>query len=170
MKKLELHWQILIALILAVLFGIYLKNYVGYIAWMGEVFLRALKMIIIPLIFSSIVSGITNIGSAESIGRLGLKTIIYYISTSIFAILTGLVLVNILKPGVGVDLNLSQTVDLDVNSDTLGQTLIKIIPDNIFLAMSSNGQMLSVIFFAMLFGFFITRIRSDYQGGTNRFF
>ncbi|MGB4123746.1 MAG: cation:dicarboxylase symporter family transporter, partial [Bacteroidales bacterium] len=97
MKKLELHWQILIALILAVLFGIYLKNYVGYIAWMGEVFLRALKMIIIPLIFSSIVSGITNIGSAESIGRLGLKTIIYYISTSIFAILTGLVLVNILK-------------------------------------------------------------------------
>lgn len=170
MKKLELHWQILIALILAVLFGIYLKNYVGYIAWMGEVFLRALKMIIIPLIFSSIVSGITNIGSAESIGRLGLKTIIYYISTSIFAILTGLVLVNILKPGVGVDLNLSQTVDLDVNSDTLGQTLIKIIPDNIFLAMSSNGQMLSVIFFAMLFGFFITRIRSDYQGILTGFF
>jgi proton glutamate symport protein len=169
-KKLELHWQILIALILAVLFGIYLKNYVGYIAWMGEVFLRALKMIIIPLIFSSIVSGITNIGSAESIGRLGLKTIIYYISTSIFAILTGLVLVNILKPGVGVDLNLSQTVDLDVNSDTLGQTLIKIIPDNIFLAMSSNGQMLSVIFFAMLFGFFITRIRSDYQGVLTGFF
>lgn len=170
MKKLELHWQILIALILAVLFGIYLKNYVGYIAWMGEVFLRALKMIIIPLIFSSIVSGITNIGSAESIGRLGLKTIIYYISTSIFAILTGLVLVNILKPGVGADLNLSQTVDLDVNSDTLGQTLIKIIPDNIFLAMSSNGQMLSVIFFAMLFGFFITRIRSDYQGILTGFF
>ena len=170
MKKLELHWQILIALILAVLFGIYLKNYVGYIAWMGEVFLRALKMIIIPLIFSSIVSGITNIGSAESIGRLGLKTIIYYISTSTFAILTGLVLVNILKPGVGADLNLSQTVDLDVNSDTLGQTLIKIIPDNIFLAMSSNGQMLSVIFFAMLFGFFITRIRSDYQGILTGFF
>jgi len=170
MKKLELHWQILIALILAVLFGIYLKNYVGYIAWMGEVFLRALKMIIIPLIFSSIVSGITNIGSAESIGRLGLKTIIYYILTSSFAILTGLVLVNILKPGVGADLNLSQTVDLDVNSDTLGQTLIKIIPDNIFLAMSSNGQMLSVIFFAMLFGFFITRIRSDYQGVLTGFF
>ncbi|HPA13437.1 MAG TPA: dicarboxylate/amino acid:cation symporter [Bacteroidales bacterium] len=170
MKKLELHWQILIALILAVLFGIYLKNYVGYIAWMGEVFLRALKMIIIPLIFSSIVSGITNIGSAESIGRLGLKTIIYYILTSSFAILTGLVLVNILKPGVGADLNLSQTVDLDVNSDTLGQTLIKIIPDNIFLAMSSNGQMLSVIFFAMLFGFFITRIRSDYQGILTGFF
>ncbi|HNY60538.1 MAG TPA: dicarboxylate/amino acid:cation symporter [Bacteroidales bacterium] len=170
MKKLELHWQILIALILAVLFGIYLKNYVGYIAWMGEVFLRALKMIIIPLIFSSIVSGITNIGSAESIGRLGLKTIIYYILTSTFAILTGLVLVNILKPGVGADLNLSQTVDLDVNSDTLGQTLIKIIPDNIFLAMSSNGQMLSVIFFAMLFGFFITRIRSDYQGILTGFF
>ncbi len=109
-----------------------LKNYVGYIAWMGEVFLRALKMIIIPLIFSSIVSGDHQYWQCRKYRKIRLKTIIYYILTSTFAILTGLVLVNILKPGgVGADLNLSQTVDLDVNSDTLGQTLIKIIPDNI---------------------------------------
>lgn len=163
MKKIELHWQILIALIFAILFGIYLKEYVGYVSWMGEIFLRALKMIIIPLIFSSIVSGVTNIGNAEHIGRLGLKTIIYYISTSIFAILTGLLLVNLFKPGIGADLNLVREVDLGLKSDTLGRTLINIIPDNIFAAMSSNGQMLSIIFFAMLFGFFITRIKTDYQ-------
>lgn len=163
MKKIELHWQILIALIFAILFGIYLKEYVGYVSWMGEIFLRALKMIIIPLIFSSIVSGVTNIGNAEHIGRLGLKTIIYYISTSILAILTGLLLVNLFKPGIGADLNLVREVDLGLKSDTLGRTLINIIPDNIFAAMSSNGQMLSIIFFAMLFGFFITRIKTDYQ-------
>ena len=160
MKKIELHWQILIALILAIVFGIFFKSYISWISWMGVIFLRALKMIIIPLILSSIISGITNIGNAENIGRLGIKTIVYYISTSTFAILTGLVLVNIFKPGVGADLNLGRKVDLEVGSDSLSDTLIKIIPDNIFEAFSNNSMMLSVIFFAMLFGFFITRVDS----------
>nr|NQU90758.1 dicarboxylate/amino acid:cation symporter [Bacteroidota bacterium] len=158
MKKIELHWQILIALILAVIFGIYFKEYISWVSWMGVIFLRALKMIIIPLILSSIISGITNIGKAENIGRLGLKTMTYYLSTSMFAILTGLVLVNLFKPGIGADLNLSRKVDINAGTDSLGETLINVIPDNIFSALSSNGQMLSVIFFAMLFGFFITQI------------
>ncbi len=158
MKKIQLHWQILIALILAILFGIYFKDYIGYVSWMGEVFLRALKMIIVPLILSSIISGITNLGNADNIGRLGLKTIIYYMSTSMFAILTGLVLVNIFKPGIGANLNLEQKVELEAGTESLGETLINIIPDNIFTAFSNNGQMLSVIFFAMLFGFFITQV------------
>jgi Na+/H+-dicarboxylate symporter len=170
MKRIALHWQILIALILAVLFGIYLKDYIGYVSWMGEIFLRALKMIIIPLILSSIVSGVTNIGNAENIGRLGLKTMAYYLTTSVLAIITGLILVNLFRPGIGADLNLSQQVELGIESDTLGNTLIKIIPDNIFSVMSSNGQMLSVIFFAMLFGFFITRVRNDYQETLTSFF
>lgn len=170
MRKFELHWQILIALILAVYFGIYFKEHIGYVAWMGEVFLRGLKMIIIPLIFSSIVSGVTNIGNSENIGRLGFRTITYYISTSTLAILVGLILVNIFKPGIGADLNLSQEIDLGIESDTLATTLIKIIPENIFSAFSSNGQMLSVIFFAMLFGFFITRARFEYQESLKTFF
>lgn len=170
MRKFELHWQILIALNLAVFFGIYFKEHIGYVAWMGEVFLRGLKMIIIPLIFSSIVSGVTNIGNSENIGRLGFRTITYYISTSTLAILVGLILVNIFKPGIGADLNLSQEIDLGIESDTLATTLIKIIPENIFSAFSSNGQMLSVIFFAMLFGFFITRARFEYQESLKTFF
>jgi len=78
MKKIQLHWQILIALILAILFGIYFKDYIGYVSWMGEVFLRALKMIIVPLILSSIISGITNLGNADNIGRLGLPACLPY--------------------------------------------------------------------------------------------
>ncbi len=155
--KIALHWQILIALILAVLFGIYFSNYIGYVAWMGELFLRALKMIIIPLILSSIISGVTNIGSAGNLGRLGSKTIIYYISTSTLAIITGLFLVNIFKPGVGADLNLRREVELEVGADSLGDTLLKIVPENVFEAFSNNSQMLAVILFALLFGFFITR-------------
>jgi len=158
MRKIQLHWQILIALILAVLYGVFLKDYVNWVSWMGDIFLRALKMIIIPLVLSSIISGVTNIGNAENLGRLGLKTILYYVLTSTFAIVTGLVLVNIFRPGVGADLNLQQAVDLQVTSQSLSEVLIRIIPDNIVDAFSHNTQMLSVIFFAILFGFFITRV------------
>lgn len=158
MRKFQLHWQILIALILAVLFGVFLKEYVNWVSWMGDIFLRALKMIIIPLVLSSIISGVTNIGNAENLGRLGLKTILYYVLTSTFAIITGLILVNVFRPGVGADLNLEQAVNLQVTSQSLGDVLIRIIPDNIVDAFSNNTQMLSVIFFAILFGFFITRV------------
>ena len=157
MNKIALHWQILIALIAAVFYGIYLKDHVYMVEWMGDVFLRALKMIIVPLILSSIISGVTNIGNAKNLGRLGAKTIIYYISTSTLAIITGLTLVNIFRPGTGADLNLSQKVDLEAGADSLGQTIIKIIPENIFSAMSQNSQMLSIIFFSLLFGYFIIK-------------
>ncbi len=157
MKKIALHWQILIALVLAVLYGIFLEDQIHYVDWMGTVFLRALKMVIIPLVLSSIISGVTNIGNAENLGRLGIKTISYYVLTSTLAIMTGLVLVNIFKPGVGADLNLSKEVDLAVEGGSLRDTLINIIPENIFSVFSDNSQMLSVIFFAILFGFFITQ-------------
>ncbi|PKP09287.1 MAG: dicarboxylate/amino acid:cation symporter [Bacteroidetes bacterium HGW-Bacteroidetes-4] len=157
MKKPALYWQILIAFILAIVFGLFLKNAVPYVEWMGTVFIKALKMIIIPLILSSIISGITQIGDAKNLGRLGLKTMTYYLTTSIFALLTGLVLVNLFKPGVGADLGLQKTVDeVALTQQSFGRTLMNIIPENIIEAMVQN-QMLSIIFFALLFGFFITR-------------
>src|SRR4030066_1601846 len=107
MLKIRLHWQILIALILGILYGLFFPGEVKYVTWLGVIFLRALKMIIVPLVFSSIVSGVTSIGSAHNLGRLGLKTVIYYIMTSLLAILTGLILVNFIKPGVGSDLGFS---------------------------------------------------------------
>ncbi|UCG27449.1 MAG: cation:dicarboxylase symporter family transporter, partial [Bacteroidales bacterium] len=155
--RIKLHWQILIALILSILYGIFLKDQIHYVAWMGEVFLRALKMIIVPLILSSLVSGVANLGSAENLGRLGLKTITYYVCTSTLAIITGLFLVNIVRPGIGADLNLTQEVQNIPSKETLGETLIHIIPDNIFAVFGDNTKMLSVIFFAILFGFFITQ-------------
>jgi Na+/H+-dicarboxylate symporter len=130
---------------------------VNYVSWLGDLFLRALKMIIIPLILSSLISGITSIGSGANLGRLGLKTFAYYISTSLFAIMTGLFLVNLFKPGIGADLNFSEMViGLEEKQKSFREILIEIIPTNIFEAFTSS-DMLSIIFFAIIFGFFITR-------------
>ena len=163
MLKLKLHWQILIALIIAVLYGIFFTSYVSYVTWMGELFLRALKMIIVPLILSSIISGVANIGDAHNLGRLGLKTFTYYITTSLFAILTGLVLVNIIQPGIGADLGLkSEVPELTATSGDLGEIIMRMVPTNIFDALAS-ADMLAIIFFSILFGYFITRVGEKYK-------
>lgn len=170
MKKLALHWQILIAFILAIIFGIFLKDYVKYVSWMGEVFLRMLKMIVIPLILSSIISGIANIGNEGNFGRLGLKTLGYYLTTTVFAISIGLLLVNIIKPGIGMDISsisISETINIERQS--MSDMLIQIVPQNIFKSMASN-EFLSVIFFAIIVGIFIGKVENKYQSTLTNFF
>ncbi len=168
--KLKLHWQILIALILAVFFGYYIPQGVEYIAWMGDIFLRALKMVIIPLIFSSIISGVTSMGEGNNLGRMGLKTLTYYLATSTLAIVTGLFIVNIVKPGVGVDLGFTQSVEgLTDNAGSVKDILYRLVPDNIVDAMA-QGTILSVIFFAIIFGYFITTVDKKYKESLTTFF
>lgn len=163
MLKLKLHWQILISLFLGVIFGLFLTDFVEYVEWMGDLFLRALKMIIIPLIIVSIISGVSNIGSAQKLGKLGAKTITYYVTTSLLAILVGLTLVNLLQPGVGADLGFRKEVEeLGVVSDSLGNILLRMIPTNVFEALVSS-DMLAIIFFSIIFGFFLTRIDDYYK-------
>ena len=163
MKNLALYWQILIAFALSVLYGLFFSEHVHLVAWMGDIFIKALKMIIIPLIFTSIISGIANVGSGDNLGRLGFKTIAYYLSTSTSALFTGLVIVNIFKPGVGADLGFANQVEgLGVAKESFGSTLMNIVPDNLFVAMVEN-QMLSIIFFAILMGFFITKTKEKSQ-------
>jgi Na+/H+-dicarboxylate symporter len=148
----------------------FFTDYVSYVTWMGELFLRALKMIIVPLILTSIVSGVANIGDAHNLGRLGIKTFAYYISTSFFAILTGLILVNLIQPGVGADLGLkSEVPELAATSGDLGDIIMRMVPTNIFDALAT-GEMLSIIFFSILLGFFITRINEKYKVTLTDFF
>ena len=168
--KLKLHWQILIAFILAVLFGYFVPQGVKYVTWIGDIFLRALKMVIIPLVFSSIISGVTSMGDGKNLGRLGFKTISYYLATSVLAILTGLAVVNLVKPGVGVDLGFSKTVDgLVENTGSVRDIFYRLIPDNIVDAMA-QGSILPVIFFAILFGYFITTVESKHRKTLSGFF
>ena len=163
LSKIKLHWQILIALILAVAFGNFLPNLVQYTSWMGVIFLRALGMVVVPLILSSIISGVASIGGGSNLGRLGMKTISYYIVTSLIAILTGLFFVNLFQPGVGANLGNAETLNnLPTASTSVSDILMRTIPDNIFDAMA-KGQILPVIFFAILFGAFITHIPQKKQ-------
>lgn len=125
--------------------------------------MRALKMLIIPLLLTSITSGIANIGDSGKLGKLGLKTISYYLITSIVAILTGLLMANLLKPGVGVDLGFIEPVnELSNAKESFGSTLINIIPENIFTAFVES-RMLPIIFFSILSGIFITKISKKHK-------
>ncbi len=168
--SLPLHYQIIITLIAGGFFGYYFPSATHYTNWIGEIFLRGLNMIIIPLILCSITTGVASVGSSGNLGRLGLKTMSYYVFSTLIAIITGFILVRAIKPGVGADLGFKVPVnDLSAVSDNFGQTLIKIVPTNIFEALM-QGQMLSIIFFAILFGYFITRIDEKPQQLIMNFF
>lgn len=174
--KLKLHWQILIALFLGILLAIVAKAagfsqfLIDDLSILGVIFLRALRMVIVPLIVSSIISGVAGIGNAENFGRMSLKTFSYYISTSLIAIVTGLFLVNIIQPGVGANLALQSVPgELQANVDKLGDTLLGIIPLNP-LAVMVEGKILPTIFFSLLFGFFITKSPDPYKGQLTDFF
>jgi proton glutamate symport protein len=139
-----------------------------------DLFLRLLKMIIVPLILTSIVAGVLTVGDGEGIGRIGFKTMVYYLSTSTIAILTGLLLVNLIRPGVGAQLVLEQApANLAVVEQTplefLMQFLLDLVPLNPFRAMV-EGDILQVIVFSLLIGFFITRIPEPHRGTLSRLF
>ena len=156
--SIPLHYQILVAIIAGGLFGFYFPSVTRYSNWAGELFLRALNMIIVPLILCSITTGVASVGSGGKLGRLGLKTMGFYVFSTLAAIVTGFVLVTVIKPGTGAELGFQVPVeDITAASASFGETLIKIVPTNIFESLM-QGQMLSIIFFAVLFGFFITRI------------
>lgn len=183
MTKLALHWQILIAISAAVVAGIFstqestvlgVSLYASY-AFIGTLFLNALKMIIVPLITSSIICGIAGIGGNNNLGRLGGKTILFYACSSLLAILIGLTTVNLIQPGVidgeaaGSSLNLtvdSGELDSVLNkvegrsASDISDVFIRMIPTNV-VAAAAEGQMLGLIFFCLLFGFFMTRIDSE---------
>jgi Na+/H+-dicarboxylate symporter len=168
--KIALHYQILIALLVAIAIGYLFPNQVHYFSWIGDLFLRALRMVIVPLIFTSIVSGVISMGSSGQLGRLGLKTFGYYMLTSTFAILTGLLFVNMIQPGIGADLGLKQNVDhLPTDTLTFQDTLLNIIPTNIVEAMASDN-ILPIIFFAILFGYFISQVKENQRKTLNNLF
>ena len=184
MGRLKLHWQMLIAIISAVLvglwagqdgmlFGIQLS---GVFDFIGTLFLNALKMIIVPLVMSSIIVGVAGMGGSDNLGRLSAKTIAFYMSTSLLSITVGLLLVNLLTPGVidgeaaGSRLNLSapeavaeQLAQVDGRgAGDITAVFLRMVPPNIIKA-ASDGQMLGLIFFSLLFGVFMTRITTDYS-------
>jgi len=185
--RLKLHWQILIAIALAVVIGLAVGPDgmlfgVGLYAafdFIGQLFLNALKMLIVPLIVSSIIVGVSGIGDSDNLGRLGGKTIGYYALTSFLAIIVGLLVVNVIQPGV-VDGSAEEVFGLSAEAAELEEqfadkgagdivgVFLRMIPTNI-VAAASAGQMLGLIFFSLLYGFFMTRIAGQYAEAQRNF-
>lgn len=181
--KLKLHWQILIALALAVVAGIFAGKTAGIagitfyeiFSFFGTLFLNALKMIIIPLIVSSIIVGVAGIGGGDGLARMGGRTLLYYATTSLFAILIGLFFVNAITPGIidgqpaqlvlGLDVEQGKIAAAKVAERGVGDiagVFLNMVPANV-VAAAANGQLLGLIFFAILFGYFITKIEKTYS-------
>ncbi len=158
--RIPLPWQILIGLVLGVLFGVFCYDYVKYVSWAGDIFLRLLKMIVVPIVFSSMVVGVAGMGKNGGLGRIAAKTFTFYVVTTIVATLIGLALVNTIQPGVGSSL-VSETQGAaqlaNAEKVSLLDQVIRIVPDNIINALA-KGDLLAVIFFAILFGFFVTQV------------
>ncbi len=168
--KFPLHYQILIALILGFIFGYFLPNWTEYTNWAGVIFIRILNMIVIPIILCSIILGVSSLSKGESMGKLTLKTMLFYMVTTTLAILTGFFLVSFFKPGTGVPLNLGEnTQNLNIGTDKIGDILINIVPKNIFGALA-EGQLLPIIFFAFIFGYFMMKVKEEQTQILRKFF
>ncbi|MFH1728915.1 MAG: dicarboxylate/amino acid:cation symporter [Pseudomonadota bacterium] len=180
MGKLKLHWQVVIAMAIGIIAGLILQHiYNGepegsafaLISSLGTIFIRLLKMVIVPLIFTSIVSGVSGISEGKKLGRVGIKTLIYYVTTSFFAVMIGLLLTNFIKPGVGVSFENAKNFDPS-NLNTPGSPLeiiIRMIPLNPFEA-AATGDMLGIIFFAIFLGFVINKLNPEHRDFLRKLF
>lgn len=156
----KLHWQILCGMLLGTLFGaIGGEESVSYVAWLGQLFVRLLKMIIVPLVLTSIVSGVASVGGGGNLGRLFSKTMGYYLLSSALAVFAGLLMVNLIQPGVGAQFTDVEKKDLPELSTPSSpqELLLDIVPENV-VAAAAKPSMLSVIFFAILLGMSIASL------------
>ena len=185
----KLHWQILIALALAVVVGSFthsINQVSGFdltsiYEFFGAMFLNALKMIIVPLIVSSIIVGIASIEQDGSFARMGSKTLIYYVATSTIAITIGLFLVMVFQPGLIDDVPAKDVLGLHADTEKVTEKVgdagagdvagifLRMIPPNIIHA-AAQGQMLGLIFFSLLFGYFIAQLKNELKQNMQNFF
>lgn len=190
-KKIPLHTQIIIGLVLGLIVGLVIIQFgispdftVDYIKPIGTIFINALKMIAVPLVFASLVIGVANLGDISKLSRIGGKTIGAYLVTTIVAITIGLVLVNVLEPGESLPQSTRDNL-MSLYDDTVGskasaaaavssqgplQPIIDIVPDNVIKAATDNGSMLQVVFFAIIVGIALLQIPKEKAKNFTNFF
>jgi len=130
--------------------------------WMGTLFLKALKMIIVPLIMASMIVGITGLGDVRRLGRVGGLTVLYYATTTALAVALGIVLVNVFRPGVGLGLTASVTPDAVMGKEAMGFTdvVLSFVSDNVFKSMAEL-DILPIIVFSLVLGGILTTLGRD---------
>ncbi len=155
----RLHWQVAAAMLAGV--GVGLAGGEGAasaLGWLGDLFMRLLRMIIVPLVLTSIVSGVASVGGGRAIGRLFSKTLGYYVTSSLLAACVGVLMFNLWSPGRGADLSTAASQELPELATPTGiDLLLNVVPRNFIDAMAS-GDMLAIIFFCIVFGAAITTL------------
>lgn len=168
MKRIGLAWQICIGLIGGIIVGaLFFGNpkVVEFLQPIGDIFIRLIKMIVIPIVVSSLVIGVAGVGDLKKLGKLGGKTILYFEIITTVAILVGLLAANIFQPGSGVDMSSLQKTDIgsyvatteETKSHGFAETFVNIVPPNVVQAMA-EGNMLAIIFFSVFFGMGVAAI------------
>ncbi len=187
-SRLPLHWQILLAMFFGVVFGVPL-NFIHSQGWVsertlsgvsligesaGRIFLALLSMVVVPLVFTSLVSAVTGLRGQGGLRRLGSWSLAYFATTSLLAVTIGIILSNLIRPGAGVNYHdllsragssaaaakLPAATGQESIWSVVGGIMFRTVPSNVIESASSNRNMLSVIFFAVVFGYFINQIES----------
>jgi len=191
MKKLALHWQILLGMVAGVLVGLLMTQFDGgkelaqdWIKPFGKIFINSLKLIAIPLILAALIKGVSDLKDISKLSKMGGRTILIYIFTTIMAVSIGLLLVNIVNPGKSISeetraemvsnyttntTKYTEASKLQKESGPL-QALVDLVPENIFAATTSNRNMLQVIFFAVFFGIGLILIPEEKSKTVKNFF
>lgn len=157
--KITLWKRILGALILGLIVGLIWGEGANSIRWMGDIFVRSIRMLVVPLIFTTLVAGVVAMGDARRLGSIGLKAFALYLGTTALAITIGLIFGTIMQPGVGVDLSGAEAQTLSTTT-TLAERLISMIPINPIAALA-EGNILAVIVFAILIGIGIIMVGDE---------
>lgn len=189
----KLHWQILLSLTLALILGALIlptlgestsTHLIGFCKFIGKLFMNALKMVIVPLIVASIISGVMHLGAEKGVGRMGFKTFLYYTFSGAAAVIVGLIVVNIIGPGrvdaetakamlgTGAETSLEQGLMGKVegkSSSDLFEIFLRMFPSNVIDAATNNGQLLGVITFSILFGIFIGKLKPEQRETQQKF-
>jgi len=191
MRKIADHWKIIIGIGFGILSGALIVQFgaegksfaINWIKPWGIMFMNSLKLIAVPLIFTSLVKGISDLKDMGSFSKIGKRTFIWYIITTFIAIAVGLIVVNLIRPGLFVSEDTRTKLITDYTSSSDNEIehtntvysgplspLVNIVPDNIFDAASSNANMLQVIFFALLFGSALLIITDKRKSVVKQFF
>ena len=155
----RLHWQVLAAMLVGAVVGtVGQEGAADAVGWIGDLFMRLLRMIIVPLVLTSIVSGVASVGGGRAIGRLFSKTLGYYVTSSLLAASVGVLMFNIWSPGRGADLSSAASQELpQLETPTGLDLLLNVVPRN-FVDAAASGDMLAIIFFCIVFGAAITTL------------
>lgn len=176
----QLHWRILIGIVLGVIIGIVFNQMQsGFIAsyivpilnLFAGIFLKLLKMIVVPLVATSVFLGVVSVGNSGVLAKIGTRTGFYYLTTSLIAIITGLFFVNIMQPGLNAEVSLGEAAksNIKTSASSVGDLILRVIPKNPFQALAEY-DMLGIIFFMIILGIFILKLQHDKKDHVRDFF